>query len=105
MMEVAKVRTKEKGILVEVTEKDIKHGVKGDPCRCPVAKALRRATKSSVVSAGEGVLFAGPKKRRTFWRTPAFVRLFISDFDDGAPVNPFAFSLPPDSTYHGKVED
>ena len=35
-------------IVVEVTKDDIRKGVRKDPCRCPIALALRRAVKSEI---------------------------------------------------------
>lgn len=90
---------KKKQLHITVTELAIRKGVKGDPCNCPVAKALRRASKERIVSAGMGVMFIGPKNRRITWVTPYDVRNFIEIFDAGKPVVPFNFDMPLTSTY------
>lgn len=82
-----------KKIEVEVTALDIKRGIKGDPYRCPVARALRRASCKRDVVAGMGNIFIGPPSDRRWWHTPADVREFIDDFDNGAEVSPMKFTL------------
>lgn len=90
---------KVKQIHVTVTQSDIKNGRRFDPCRCPVARALRRASKERLVSAGAGFMFIGPKGRRILWQTPPEVKAFIIDFDQKKGVQPFEFDMPLKSTY------
>jgi hypothetical protein len=80
-------------VVVQVTQLDIKKGKPGDPCGCPVARALKRAFQDRRVSAGEGYIWVGPSSRRMTWRTPGTVRYFISQFDEGQQVEPLSFTL------------
>lgn len=80
-------------VVVEMTQRDIDNGKPGDPCNCPVARALKRAFQDRRVSAGEGYLWVGPSARRITWRTPGTVRHFISQFDEGQKVEPLNFTL------------
>ena len=79
-------------VTINVTEEDIQAGIVFDPCNCPVARALRRAFRRKIVSAGEGLLTIG-KRGKISWYTPSAVRAFISDFDAGSTVKPFKFEL------------
>lgn len=90
---------KPKQLHITVTQSDIERGKKLDPWDCPVARALRRASKERSVSAGMGFMFIGPKKRRILWQTPPEVRAFISDFDGKKDVKPFEFDMPLKSNY------
>lgn len=94
---------KAKDVTVSVTEQDIKKGIKGDPCKCPVARALKRAFHERNISAGAGFMFVGPPKRRISWRTPEDVTTFIERFDEELKVKPIEFSLPTKSTYSGTI--
>lgn len=78
---------------VDVTEDDIRRGVRGNHNRCPVALAVQRegfphAMVSAVICEGDT------------WRpghlhspTPPEVRVFTSQFDAGVDVKPFSFEF------------
>jgi hypothetical protein len=80
-------------VIVQMTQRDVDNGIPGDPCGCPVARALKRVFQDRRVSAGEGYIWVGPSSRRMTWRTPGTVRYFISQFDQGQKVEPMTFTL------------
>ena len=82
-------------MLVEVTKKDIAIGIPKSRYACPVALAVRRATKTprsefqQVEVTSEGVCHGFVK----FTRASRRVKRFIKRFDDGEAVEPFKFRL------------
>lgn len=93
------MKTKVKRIVVNVTERDIKRapkvrqGYASILSSCPVALALRRATRNPDVAVSGGSrndaivvgTFRGYAGKR--------VQKFILDFDNKRPVKPFKFNL------------
>lgn len=77
------------GTVVEVTNRDINHGLMHSCEDCPVARALRRATGTRSVSAGYGSCGIG---KRSFC-LPIAVDRFIRAFDGRGPVKPFKFRI------------
>ena len=82
-------------IKVTVTEEDIANGEPGEPCRCPIALAVRRAVSGSDPFVSyEEVEFAGD-----FYPLPSAALQFISLFDHSVSrrhVKPFEFEMQPD---------
>ena len=92
---------------VQVTENDIKHGVKSDSCRCPVAMALARALgresrMDTHVWCAHFEVFNGPgtyvnsvrKTPMCSGRFPRAVSEFIHAFDHDHPgIAPFEFDV------------
>jgi hypothetical protein len=74
---------------IQVTEDDIEQGVPFDPCRCPVALAIKRATRRRHIIVGESALEIG----RLRYHTPHELRRFIEGFDLGRTVSPFSFDI------------
>ncbi len=76
---------------INVTQRDIENGVTCAASRCPVALAVKRATKRKIVwvQLGLGIIVVG---RKTY-PMPAPVRAFANDFDANAKVEPFRFDL------------
>lgn len=74
---------------IEVTDEDIARGEPRSALACPIACALRRAgmldVSVSLTSITVGHL--------TYKPMPPEAKAFIRDFDAGAPVTPFAFSV------------
>lgn len=75
---------------VTVTLKDIKNGASYIPQYCPVARAIRRATKKQRVLVGGTSYSVGSQKYRDL---PKKATTFIRRFDDGLKVNPFSFYI------------
>jgi hypothetical protein len=78
-------------IWIEVTEDDIRNGEPCDTERCPIARALYRATlvhfdvnKNRVMLLGGG---------GTWPLESAAAKRFIDLFDNDADVKPFAFQI------------
>lgn len=77
---------------IYVTKKDIKEGVTGSICLCPVALALKRRTKKVWMVYGHGVKEVGIFKPSQL--LPPKACRFVDDFDNCFPVKPFSFELP-----------
>ena len=78
---------------VTVTQDDIDRGVPRMPCRCPIARALRRLFPTAQVYLAfwskTGVLGEDPLRS-----LPIEARTFIRDFDrSGKRSGPFTFEL------------
>ena len=76
-------------VQVDVTEDDIYHGVRGDPCCCPVARALARAFPAVQVEVAPLVLRIGGQRITA----PGEVVGFVSAFDDFFLPDPGPFSF------------
>ncbi len=77
---------------IEVTEDDIINGEPTEPCKCPVALALERATgKQWIVSCND----AGTSEEEGYALTmlPPDVRDFIKTYDNRGTVSPFTFYM------------
>lgn len=73
---------------IEVTDEDIRQGVKGQCGRCPIALAAARAGIKDV-TVGSYTM----KIKHLFIHLPRNVSEFINRFDDGLPVQPFSFVI------------
>ena len=85
-----------KTLKLQVTEDDIRLGKRGDPCNCPVARALKRQTRLPVhVDAAGAVRLgkAGPLLYSPSVRTERFVDAF--DVFGRDSVKPLTLSLKP----------
>ena len=84
---------------VYVTQKDIDQGEIGGCTSCPVALALGRLfphLKTIVQPTRLYYRTRGPiwQRRQRAMDAPKEVRIFVDDFDEGKPVEPFHFDLP-----------
>jgi len=88
---------------VEVTAEDIATGEPSDYSQCPIALALKRAVPGCDPYVSTVLLsLNGRHGIQAF--IPTCVSMFIMDFDDGDPVDPFAFDLEiPDGTLAGTM--
>lgn len=80
------------GTVVEVTPRDISKGLTGSCRECPVALAIRRATRSRNVVA----LYQSCDIGRRSFRVPVSVDRFITAFDHAdrnLSVKPFTFRI------------
>ena len=78
---------------INVTEDDIKNGVVFACYKCPIALAVKRAVGAANVRVGTETIriFKGAVPRH-FKMTDA-AKVFVKDFDDSKPVQPFSFDL------------
>ena len=80
---------------ISVTAQDIRRGKRAEPCRCPVALALKRTFKRKVSVTFTSLEFESYRKgKESLVRdTPSIVAKFVEAFDDHKPVKPFSFSF------------
>ncbi len=76
-------------MIISVTKTDIKKGLPGRQCVCPIALAIMRKSKQTFVNVhSEQVRFQG-----NFIDLPKPAVEFISNFDADLKVRPFKFKL------------
>ena len=80
-----------KTITVDVTEEDIKNGVRQNGFMCPIACALKRHKQDEYDPIWAGALHLRIGKFKG--ETPDDAFYFIDNFDKGLPVTPFSFTL------------
>lgn len=80
---------------IKVTQDLIDSGVRLSSVSCPIAKALRLAGYECTVTQTDVsfYLHKHSENRYATSQLPAMARLFVRNFDDGNPVNPFEFEL------------
>lgn len=83
-------------ITVNVTEEDIKEGIKEDCWRCPIARAINRALPDGWVCdvSNYKVTLIKNLCPVEVHPLPWVARGFISMFDSGNVVEPITFELP-----------
>lgn len=75
---------------IEVTATDIRLGVFGSACKCPVARAVKRALHTRHVYVREnGVM----EIRGIRIKTPTRIGSWIDSFDAGNRMSPTTFNL------------
>lgn len=84
-----------KRIRIEVTPRDIEHGIRGDSSRCMIAVAIARAVPnaSRIEVDTQTVRFTDGEGSRWAYITPPIASQYVVDFDAGDPIDPFAFTL------------
>lgn len=76
-------------MLIKVTKQDIKKGVRYSFRNCPVARAVKRATKiTNVYVVGPSIMMNEQR-----FRVSRAVDEFQCRFDGKKPVKPFSFRL------------
>lgn len=75
---------------VQITEEDIRDGLRYSPRGCAVARAMRRATGREVNIAGEWYAIGGGPVDR---RLPERIFRFVRHFDAGDHVEPCEFEV------------
>lgn len=88
---------------IQVTQEDIKNGIRGSTTKCPVALACQRALGPDAVACGRAIYtgvvqHAKPsnwvvKEYGAMFLVPPQVRVWIQDYDDCVPVAPIEFEL------------
>ena len=77
---------------IEVTASDIRYGIRRECLRCPIARALKRATGEDwSVGDVNGYPLRDKIEGVAYW--PNEVCAWIEDFDHERVVQPFAFEL------------
>lgn len=79
-------------IKISVNQFNIKLGEAKSYNNCPVARALKTTFKLSD-DDDLGVYYDEIIVKGKIYKTPAIVRVFIQEFDDELPVQPFSFEL------------
>lgn len=78
-----------------VTKLDIHAGRRDSWCDCPIARCVKRTTKSKYVECDSDGIRFGPHYFEAVHRaTPSECLTFMRAFDAGQPVQPFTFELP-----------
>ena len=82
---------------IEVTQKHIENGIRGDECNCAIALALQDEYKTSDISVqveDEPMLFIGDKILEIATSQMASdIDFFIRDFDYNNEVKPFTIQV------------
>jgi hypothetical protein len=82
-------------ITVEVTRAMIRRGKQKNCRECPVAIAVSKATRMPFVNAGPLGIYVGedPYNLNHMAWTPPEVWDWMTNFDNGRPVEPFSFEI------------
>ena len=78
---------------IEVTQKDINKGVQGECQLCPIARAIKRETKTKHVEVSSKNVVLYRRKSNNFHPLPKEAQTFIKRFDGERTVKPFSFEL------------
>ena len=78
---------------IRVTANDIKKGCRRQNGNCPIARAIKRNKGVYGVSVGVTDLSYFVNDTYHFAPMPKMAQLFIREFDDGCPVEPFEFTV------------
>ncbi len=76
-------------MIIKVSDKHIKDGMKGKANYCPIALALREVVNTDNVSVDGSEIVID----KEFLPTPGVAESFIGQFDGNKPVKPFSFEL------------
>lgn len=83
-------------VRIEVTTEDIKNGVRGSTCECPIALAVKRAFPDVVgvmVTRKVITLHNGSMSTNKVGSLPSIACSFIGDFDRAMTVRPAPISF------------
>jgi hypothetical protein len=80
---------------IKVTKEDIKEGKRRDCKGCPIARAVKRATKLRYIQVGATIVFRNYPDYKKLSRLPKFAQCWIDDFDANGrkAVKPLKFRL------------
>jgi hypothetical protein len=87
----ASVHAMQRAVVVRVTSDDIRRGRRRSFTCCPVARAVKRTLKLGAVHVNPLLINAGGPGEN--FKTPSTAGRFITKFDAGVQVQPFAFRL------------
>lgn len=74
-------------MIIDITQDDLDQGIPGDPCRCPIVKALRRLG-CSYAFVGRGLITFINKDGEQYCQTSGAAQRFIRQFDQGRTTKP-----------------
>ena len=80
---------------IEVTQKDIDKGVRGECALCPIARAIKSSSNFKRVYVNGktiDVWYRGDQGIKTY-KLPKKAQTFVKRFDRQEPVKPFSFKL------------
>jgi hypothetical protein len=80
-------------ITVRVTASDLRRGLASDPLRCPVARALRRATGLRWAACRDRLVIEEPGGWDRALPASDEAEQFMRDYDNCREVGPFTFTL------------
>ncbi len=79
---------------IHVTQAHIDAGIRSECRLCPIALALQAAISRDVqVMSGSFLVFGGGGYVASLHALPEEVSVFIINFDEGSPVQPFSFEV------------
>lgn len=79
-------------MIFQITENDVKYGIQGDCCKCPVARCLLRGGFTRI-SVNEDRIWGIFNNKRIDMEAPISVKLFIRAFDLMGVAIPIKFEL------------
>ena len=84
--------------MITVTQEDIDLGERESYCKCPVARAVRRAfgaRKNRRITVRQEAILIGGDRDERLWAalTPGSVQDFLDRFDRGLTVKPFSTTI------------
>lgn len=77
-------------MIINVTERDIKYGVRVEASQCPIARAAHRHKRLSGASVSTGTLWS---PATGYIVLPREAKRFVQHFDAQMPVHPFSFEI------------
>ena len=83
-------------VTINVTENDIKYGIKQNNNCCPIARAIKRKFKTQHVAVcyqDIGILKNDSLQADNFFHLDKEILNFMKKFDKGEQVKPFKFEL------------
>ena len=84
-----------KYIRIYVSKKDIEAGEINQPNECPIARAIKRVTKTKYPYVDGWTCYVKNRGKRMGFILPNAAKSFVSAFDSEAVVSPFSFRLTP----------
>ena len=80
---------------INVTQRDIDYGKRGNAYSCPVSRAIKRNSKVRAVTVGITTARIYPlhEVQSKVFFLPRFVTQFITEFDAERDVKPFTFKI------------
>ena len=80
-------------VRVEVTKNDIRRGRCGDCSNCPIARAVKRATKIQNVNVDEDSISISNDGQSLYIDSSQKCTRFVQKFDSGEKVKPIVFLI------------